>query len=463
MARRLIFGQRKMTLKSEQITLIGDIVVDTSLVIHEDLVVEGNAEVDQNMLINGPTTIHNTLHVDGDVEMDGNLTVHQDLIVDNDTTISGQTLLHSTLHVDDDVEMDSNIYLQPSTTTTGVIYQFDLPLLHTADGVDTGTSTFVGLDAGKIPVATASIQNSGVGSLCLSKLSSGAENTAIGYRAADSVTSGDRNTIIGALAGTGFTNGDDNILIGHSSGSTLNDGDSNNILIGNGGTSISNQIALGDTSHTTLTLYGVQNPAPNTPQLLHFDPTTRNVGRLTTTSNSVLISNNSNVVSWSGSGTTGQVLTATSGAPPSWSTPVPYSVEYGLYRNSVNVSTSTTSPGVELGFDTVDAAMTSLSFTTPTFTCVTAGIFTFNASVSWASSSTGYRRIGFRLNGSSDFIGGTTYLSPTGALLQSCSWSFSLAINDTVTVFVRQTAGTLDVIGGAETASMITRCSVIRH
>jgi len=61
-------------------------------------------------------------------------------------------------------------------------------------------------------------QNTAVGNVSLSGITSGNGNSALGYQSGQNVTTGDENTCVGYLAGGSITTGDNNLCLGNDSG-----------------------------------------------------------------------------------------------------------------------------------------------------------------------------------------------------------------------------------------------------
>jgi hypothetical protein len=153
-----------------------------------------------------------------------------------------------------------------------------------------------------LPVATNSLENTSLGALSLSVLTTGNYNTAIGYAALENLVTGSANIAIGRNAGSGLTGAEtDNILIGSF-----------------GSAGINRTTIIGSVAQNACYVFGILGTTTNFPNLVTVDAGSRQLGSVPDVEYGVLISDADGVPSWLANGTTGQVLTATTGAIPSW-------------------------------------------------------------------------------------------------------------------------------------------------
>ena len=160
--------------------------------------------------------------------------------------------------------------------------------------------------------------NVGYGSRSMSQFnSSAASNTAVGANALSQLISGSNNTVIGVAAGTGYSSSE-----------------SNNILVANGGSAAESNVIRIGTNQTSCYIGGMYGGAPSSALPVVVNSTgftgtmaltglflgngSSSVTAITPANNGVLISSNAGVPSFLADGTTGQILTATTGSPPSW-------------------------------------------------------------------------------------------------------------------------------------------------
>ena len=214
-----------------------------------------------------------------------------------------------------------------------------------------------------MPALTSGNTNVGVGSGVLAALTSGISNVAIGYQAGASLTGCTVNTLVGYQAGNKMTTGSgnvavgkqslfsfttgaastggntaigtsalvnlltgrDNIAIGGSSpGQLLTGSESSNILIAHNGVAAeSNAMRLGTTGSgngniNATYIAGVAGVTVANQTLVVQNSSSEQLGVIATANDGVLISSNTGVPSWLANGTAGQVLTANTGAAPSW-------------------------------------------------------------------------------------------------------------------------------------------------
>lgn len=184
----------------------------------------------------------------------------------------------------------------PATTTSslGVINIGGSPFIH-AFGAVADNNTFVGYGAGNFTLTTGTAEdNTGIGHLALSSLTTGAVNTAIGNSCATSIqdgsqnvaighvslvncTSGNQNTAMGVNSLDQIVGGSNNIGIGFAAGNGQSGSESNCILIGSMGISgESNAIRIGignDISDpTNCFIAGIQGvPATSSSEIVIID------------------------------------------------------------------------------------------------------------------------------------------------------------------------------------------------
>lgn len=225
---------------------------------------------------------------------------------------SGTTL---TLNVSDG-NGNTNIGLGAGTIVGGLQNTF----IGRAAGQSAGGVGCVAVGYTALNVSATDYHNTAVGSQCCTALNGGGDNTCLGANIMNSATSGGANVVIGSQTGGSMTGGNNvvigyfalngsspsgggNTLIGYSAGSNYNSTESYNILLGYniGGT-------VGESNVTRIGAGGIQTAC-------YIDGITG----VTVSASSVVGINSSGQLSSLGSGTTGQILTATTSASPSFS------------------------------------------------------------------------------------------------------------------------------------------------
>ena len=110
---------------------------------------------------------------------------------------------------------------------------------HESDGYSGIDNTCIGYFAGKSLQTTGSStnpnENTLVGSLAGTNITSGYDNTCVGAHSGESITTGFNNTCLGAHSGDSITTGDENVIIGET-GDVSSGIDNNSIVIGFGAT-----------------------------------------------------------------------------------------------------------------------------------------------------------------------------------------------------------------------------------
>ncbi len=228
-----------------------------------------------------------------------------------------------------------------------------LTSLTTGDG-NLGIGQFAGASI------TDGTQNITIGYNTGSLINHSFRNTAIGYNALPSLDSAaltGENTAIGSAAGLALLSGTNNIFIGYLAGSAYSSSESSNISIGSlGVVAESNTIRIGEqgsglSQQNKIYIAGIAGVTTSNTNIVTLDTTTGQLGAvniipvarggtgansltgvllgngtsaitaISTVNNGVLITSATAVPSFLANGTTGQILTATTGSPPSWATP----------------------------------------------------------------------------------------------------------------------------------------------
>jgi hypothetical protein len=126
------------------------------------------------------------------------------------------------------------------------------------------------------------------------------------------------------------------------------------------GTATLTQLGAGTTGQVLQTNTGADPtwstatyPSTTTINQILYSSSANTVAGITAGANGVLISSSSNVPSWLADGTTGQILTATTGSPPSWANPATSGTVTSVSVVSANgfagtVATATTTPAITL-------------------------------------------------------------------------------------------------------------------
>lgn len=187
----------------------------------------------------------------------------------------------------------------------------------TQDFQDT-TSFNLGLGS-EYPALTTGSTNTSLGYNALDSVTGGSSNVCIGYISGDNINTGSENVCVGRNTGGTLTGGGQNVFVGHNSGSSITGGvqnvflgrstgnsisgtGNNNVMIGDSVTAsgaISNQIRIGNASHTTAFITGVTG--------------------VTVAASAPVGVNSSSQLSSLGFGTSGQVLTSNgAGSSPTW-------------------------------------------------------------------------------------------------------------------------------------------------
>lgn len=121
--------------------------------------------------------------------------------------------------------VDGNIVLDPSTSSTGVVYKNGLPFIHNYGAFN----TCLGVNAGNLAMGGGF--NTGTGSGALAANTTGAGNTAIGASALATNTVGSSNTACGRSALASNNSGNNNTAVGQNAMVSNNSG-SNNSAVG---------------------------------------------------------------------------------------------------------------------------------------------------------------------------------------------------------------------------------------
>lgn len=155
-------------------------------------------------------------------------------------------------------------------------------------------------------------------------------------------------------------------------------------------------------------------------------------------------------VTLTGTPTSGQVPTATSGTAATWQSPSAGGFigcrVYGSANQSIPNATVTA-----LSFNTerYDTDVMHDNSTNPTrMTCKTAGTYSIKATLSFATNATGWRAVYVRINGT-NYVAASRSLSVGGvdALLITIATDYVLAVNDYVEIMVEQnSSGALNVV-----------------
>lgn len=123
----------------------------------------------------------------------------------------------------------------PETTslTSGTISFDGNQFLHAyGNGGLADNNTFLGNLAGNFTMGVSADENTGLGSSCLSQITTASENLAAGAFALRLLTTGEFNVAAGLGSGENITTGSFNTLLGHSTGDAYVSDESSNILIG---------------------------------------------------------------------------------------------------------------------------------------------------------------------------------------------------------------------------------------
>jgi len=162
-----------------------------------------------------------------------------------------------------------------------------------------------------------------VGSGAGSSITSGS-NTLIGNNCANAITTGTSNTCLGSDALGNAITSVNCIVLGHGAASSYVGAESSNIVIGNLGiVGESNVIRIGSQGSSTgqqnaCFIAGINGVTSSNPLVTTINSSTNQLGVIASVNDGVLITSNAGVPSFLANGTTGQVLTATTGSPPSW-------------------------------------------------------------------------------------------------------------------------------------------------
>lgn len=152
------------------------------------------------------------------------------------------------------------------TGTTGVIYLGGASgaggyrYVHNY-GSQTGqsTNTFYGAESGNFTLTTTSaIRNTGVGSISLQSLTTGASNTGVGAGTLWQLTTGSNNTAVGDVVLGSLLTGSNNTAIGYTAGQNYTGAESNNICIQNVGTTGESNVTRIGTSQTKCFIAGIR-------------------------------------------------------------------------------------------------------------------------------------------------------------------------------------------------------------
>lgn len=158
--------------------------------------------------------------------------------------------------------------------------------------------------------------NVGYGSNALSGLTSGNSNTIVGAAAGGSISTASSNVFLGSGVGQNV-NGSFNTLMGYSTGTAYVGPETANILINNAGVAGESNTTRIGLSQTACYLSGIAGVTITTPTMVTINSSGQ-LGNIATVNNGVLIVSSTGIPSFLPNGTTGQVLTATTGLPPSW-------------------------------------------------------------------------------------------------------------------------------------------------
>lgn len=102
---------------------------------------------------------------------------------------------------------------------------------------------------------TSGSRNIAIGHSALTALVSANDNTGVGYNAGLRIT-GSNNTLLGSNAGSNITSGTSNLVLGINAGIGISTA-TNTLNIANTGTNTSNQINIGNATHTTCSIFGI--------------------------------------------------------------------------------------------------------------------------------------------------------------------------------------------------------------
>lgn len=152
----------------------------------------------------------------------------------------------------------------------------------------------------------------------------------VGTAAAGKTLIGAGNTLSPTFASIGTNSGLTNhgLIVGQNLGAFVATG------AGNTGQIMQSQGASADPTYTTATY-----PSTTTINQILYSSAANTVGGITGANNGVLITSNTGVPSLLANGTTGQILTATTGSPPSWGTitgAFPWTDQSGTFTAAIN-------------------------------------------------------------------------------------------------------------------------------
>jgi hypothetical protein len=206
---------------------------------------------------------------------------------------------------------------------------------------DSSNNTIIGKGAGNASLSGS--DSVGLGTNVLSALTTGSQNSFGGYESGQKITSGSFNSGWGLGSLGELLTGSFNIAYGYDSGTAYESSESSNICIGNPGvTGESNAVRIGTQGSSTQEqnkcfIAGIVGVTASNPELVTINSSTGQLGVQALTQNGLLFGGASNSVSQTSvvdngvvitsaggvpetlaNGTAGYVLTANSGAPPSW-------------------------------------------------------------------------------------------------------------------------------------------------
>ena len=161
-----------------------------------------------------------------------------------------------------EIGVTPNITLhQTNAAGTQGVYLYDANrFLHVGSAVTNDSSVYLGINAGNYATpATHNVCIGGNSGQNLSVVGTGIDNTCVGFNTGNALTTGYRNTCIGSLSGRFIIDGHNTIAIGYDAG-VGGAHQNNNIWIGNYiGSNNSNNIKIGDNSHTHCTIQAILN------------------------------------------------------------------------------------------------------------------------------------------------------------------------------------------------------------
>jgi len=207
--------------------------------------------------------------------------------------------------------------------------------LNTLIGNFAGNNTLLfsgntGLGYGVLTALTSGGDCVAIGASTGPNVTTGTYNCLVGTQSAGLLTTGNSNSFFGSQSGNSLLTGSYNVIIGALAGSSYVGAESSNILISNYGmvTTDNHVIRIGtqgtgNGQQSSCYIAGIVGNTVSSASLVTTDTAAGvnqgQMGVITTSNNGVLITNNSGVPSWlANSATPGFVLTANSGAPPSW-------------------------------------------------------------------------------------------------------------------------------------------------